>query len=128
MHPITTGIVRVATEQIDYAGYRLPKGSVVLVPPAMTHRLDDLFTDADTYRPDRYLEDPASARLLVGFGGGAQRCLGVHFAYLEMKVVITRLLQKFDLELIDRDPRPVPGQKLKWPQSPCRVAYRKRAE
>jgi sterol 14-demethylase len=128
MHPITPGIVRVATEQIDYAGYRLPKGSVVLVPPAMNHRLDDVFPEPDIYRPDRYVEDPASARLLVGFGGGAHRCLGVHFAYLEMKVVITRLLQKFDLELVDPDPRPVQGQKLKWPEGPCRVAYRKRAE
>jgi sterol 14-demethylase len=128
MHPITTGIVRVATEQIDYAGYRLPKGSVVMVHPGMSHRLDDVFTEPDTYRPDRYLEDPASARYLVGFGGGLHRCIGVHFAYLAIKVVLSRLLQTFDFELIDRDPRPEPGQKLKWPQSPCRVAYRKRAE
>jgi sterol 14alpha-demethylase len=127
LHPITSGIVRIATEQIDYAGYRLPKGAMVTVPTAMSHRLGDVFADPDRYHPDRYLDDPAAARSLVGFGGGVHRCLGVHFAYLQMKVVITRLLQRFDLELLDTDPRPEPGQKLKWPQSPCRVRYRKRS-
>ena len=66
-------------------------------------------------------------RDLVGFGGGVHRCLGVHFAYLEMTVVLARLLQWFDLELQDTDPRPVAGPKTKWPASPCRVRYRRRA-
>jgi len=127
LHPITNGIVRIATESFDYGGYLLPKGAVVTVPTALSHRLPDVFADPDRYHPDRYLEDPGAARSLVGFGGGVHRCLGVHFAYLQMKVVVARLLQRFDLELVDRDPQPEPGQKLKWPQSPCRVAYRKRA-
>jgi sterol 14alpha-demethylase len=62
-------------------------------------------------------------RDLIGFGGGIHRCVGVHFAYLEMKVILTLLLQRYELELIDPDPPPIPGQKTKWPQSPCRVRY-----
>jgi cytochrome P450 len=74
-------------------------------------------------RPDRFLEDPRGMRDLIGFGGGVHRCLGVHFAYLEMKVIITLLLQRYRLELIDPDPQPIPGQKTKWPQSPRRVRH-----
>ena len=62
-------------------------------------------------------------RDLIGLGGGIHRCVGVHFAYLEMKVILTLLLQRYELELIDPDPEPIPGQKTKWPQSPCRVRY-----
>jgi sterol 14-demethylase len=47
----------------------------------------------------------------------------VYFAYLEMKVILTLLLQRYQLELVDPDPQPIPGQKTKWPQSPCRVRY-----
>jgi transposase InsO family protein len=60
--------------------------------------------------------------------GKVHRCLGVHFAYLEMTVVLARLLQWFDLELQDTHPRPVAGPKTKWPASPWRVRYRRRAQ
>jgi sterol 14alpha-demethylase len=40
-----------------------------------------------------------------------------------MKVILTLLLQRYQLGLIDPDPQPIPGQKTKWPQSPCRVRY-----
>ncbi len=40
-----------------------------------------------------------------------------------MKVIVTLLLQRYRLDLIDPDPQPIPGQKTKWPQSPCRVRY-----
>lgn len=63
---------------------------------------------------------------LIGFGGGVHRCLGVHFAYLEMKVILTLLLRRYELRLLDPNPKPIPGAKTKWPASPCRVAYRLR--
>jgi sterol 14alpha-demethylase len=50
----------------------------------------------------------------------------VHFAYLEMAVIITRLLQHYDLHLLEPDPQPLPGLTTKWPRSPCRVRYRAR--
>ncbi len=126
MHPVTVVIARKAVEPIDYAGYRIPKGAVVMVPPALTHRLPDVFPEPDRFHPDRYLDDPKAMRLLVGFGGGLHRCLGAQFAYQEIKLTVTRLLQHFDLELVDTDPVPAAGQTTKWPQSPCRVRYRRK--
>jgi hypothetical protein len=52
---------------------------------------------------------------------------GQGFAYQEMKVVLARLVQQFDLELLDRDPQPVAGPKSKRPCSPCRNPVRRRA-
>lgn len=37
------------------------------------------------------------------FNIGAHMCLGAHFAKIESRVVITRLFQKYDLEI--RDPQ-----------------------
>jgi sterol 14alpha-demethylase len=126
LHPVTVVIARKAVETIEYAGYRIPKGAVVMVPPALTHRLPDVFPDPDRFHPDRYIDDPKAQRLLVGFGGGLHRCLGAQFAYQEIKLTVTRLLQHFDLELLDRHPVPAAGQTTKWPQSPCRVRYRRK--
>jgi sterol 14-demethylase len=43
-----------------------------------------------------------------------------------MKIVIIRLLQRFELELVGDAPQPVRGLKARWPTSPCRVRYRRR--
>ena len=128
LHPVTVVIARRAVETIEYAGYRIPKGAVVMVPPSLTHRMPDVFPDPDRFHPDRYLDDPKVMKQLVGFGGGLHRCLGVQFAYQEIKLTVTRLLQRFDLELVDTAPIPAAGQTTKWPQSPCRVRYRRRVD
>jgi sterol 14alpha-demethylase len=120
-------LARTATASFELDGYRIPKDAMIIISPADSHRLPDQFADPDQYRPDRYVADSRGMQQLTGFGGGIHRCLGVHFAYLEMKVILTRLLQRYDLELCTHDPQPVPGTKTKWPQSPCRVRYRARA-
>jgi len=123
LHPVAFVLARRAVEDLTVDGYRIPAGTTVLISPALTHRLPAEHAEPDSYRPDRYAEDPHAVHRLTGFGGGAHRCLGTHFAYLEMAVVLTRLLQRYDLRLLDPNPRPVPGNQTKWPQGPCRIRY-----
>src|SRR5437867_1365381 len=99
---------------------------MILAAPSVAHRMADVFPEPDEYRPQRFESEGSESRrnrMLIGFGGGMHRCLGVHFAYLEMKVILTILLRHYDFELLDRDPQPVAGAKTKWPASPCRVRY-----
>jgi sterol 14alpha-demethylase len=128
LHPVAFVLARRAVEDLTVDGYHIPAGTTVLVSPALTHRLPAEHAEPDSYRPDRYAEDPHAVRQLTGFGGGVHRCLGVHFAYLEMAVVVTRLLQRYDLRLLDPDPRPVAGNKTKWPKGPCLVRYELRRD
>ena len=80
-----------------WTGTGSARGSMILLSPAVAHRLPGRYPEPDQYRPDRFLEDPRGIRDLIGFGGGVHRCLGVHFAYLEMKVIVTLLLQRYRL-------------------------------
>ncbi|MEU8528858.1 cytochrome P450 [Streptomyces sp. NPDC048629] len=125
LHPLTNGVVRKAATDIEHSSHLIKRGTAVILHPALTHRLPEVFPEPDAYRPDRFLEDPKATQHLIGFGGGLHRCLGRHFAYTELKVAIVRLLQEFSIELVDPDPRPAPGQRTKWPQSPCRVRLRR---
>jgi sterol 14alpha-demethylase len=127
LHPAVLGMMRSVAEDTRLDGYLLPKGCRVLLSTTVTHRLPGLYDAPDRYWPDRYLHNPKAVHQLIGFGGGMHRCLGTHFAHLEMQILITRLFQALDLELLNPDPRPVRGLRSRWPQSPCRVRYRKRA-
>lgn len=125
LHPVAYILMRSAAVDIEHAGIAIPKDTMVMVAPAVAHRLPEIFPEPDRFLPDRFAgqDDPPS---LIGFGGGLHRCLGMHFAYLEMRVVLSLLLARYDFELVDKDLKPVPGPKTKWPASPCRVRYRAR--
>jgi sterol 14-demethylase len=125
LHPVAYILMRSAAVDIEHAGVSIPKGTMVMVAPAVAHRLPEIFPDPDRFLPDRFAgqDEPPS---LIGFGGGLHRCLGMHFAYLEMRVVLSLLLASYDFELVDTNPQPVSGPKTKWPASPCRVRYRTR--
>jgi cytochrome P450 len=56
---------------------------------------------------------------------GRTDCVGKHFAYTAMNVMLTTLLQRFVFELVDGDPRKAGGAKPKWPEN-CRVRYQRR--
>jgi sterol 14alpha-demethylase len=129
LHPVAHILARQAVETFELDGWVIPAGTMIIASPWVTHRLPDEHRRPDEFWPQRFTaghEGKLERRALIGFGGGLHRCLGVHFAYLEMKVILARLLQHYDFELIDTDPRPVPGMHTKWPDSPCRVHYHKR--
>jgi cytochrome P450 len=35
----------------------------------------------------------------VPFGGGAHMCLGLHFAYMQVKILLAQLLQRYRIEV-----------------------------
>jgi sterol 14-demethylase len=128
LHPIAPMLQRVAKEDIEIAGYRIPKGDRVVVAPRLSQLDPREFPDPEIFRPERFDpngECPANMDSLIGFGGGLHRCLGVNFARLEMKSIVAALVQRYDMELVD-EVRRVKGMQSPWPQSPCRMEYRLR--
>ncbi len=96
-----------------------------MVSPALSHRLPTVFHDPERFAPPRE-EHKRSAHALIGFGGGHHRCLGMHFAYLQIKALWTVLLSRFDLWLVSPPAAPDYGSWVTGPRPPCRVRYRRR--
>jgi cytochrome P450 len=106
--PFQRSAGRVATEDVEIAGTRIPADEVVLVAIGSADRDPRRFPE-----PDRL--DIAGRRAdSVAFGHGLHRCLGAHLARLESRVAIGTLLSRFpDLRLacppgaVRRGPRSV---------------------
>ncbi|OVA07832.1 Cytochrome P450 [Macleaya cordata] len=89
--------------------YHIPKGHIVATSPAFANRLPHIYTNPDSYDPDRFAagreEDKAAGAFsYISFGGGRHGCLGEPFAYLQIKAIWSHLLRNFDLELISPFP------------------------
>lgn len=129
LHPVAYILMRMAAEDLEIQGFQVSKGTQVFAAPSVSHRMADVFPEPDRYVPERFSPDRDESRnrhSLIGFGGGVHRCAGVNFAYLEMKVALTLLLQHYEFSLLNTSPQPVSGAMTKWPASPCRVGYQRR--
>ena len=129
LHPVAYILMRMAAEDLEIGGFRVPKGSQVFAAPSISHRMPDVFPEPERYVPERFSpgrDESRTPHSLIGFGGGIHRCAGVNFAYLEMRVALTLLLQRYEFSLLDPAPQAVSGPKTKWPASPCRVQYQRR--
>jgi cytochrome P450 len=70
------------------AGHELPAGVRVAPCVHLVHRRPDLYPDPEAFRPQRFLERPASTYGWIPFGGGTRRCLGGAFALFELKTIL----------------------------------------
>jgi hypothetical protein len=93
---------RRASEAFTYEGQLISSGSIVVFSPFVTHRLPELWgPDADSFRPERWLEHQPEPFSFIPFGGPYRRCLGFALALTEIQVAITRLLQRTRLTLVN---------------------------
>jgi sterol 14-demethylase len=112
-------------------GAEIPPGSLVMVSPAVTHRMPAVFAEPQLFDPDRFgpgrEEDRRTPYALTGFGGGKHRCLGLAFAHQQIKVIWARILAGFDIEPCGGEPEPDYATFVVGPRPPRHIRYRRRA-
>ncbi|MGB3636192.1 MAG: cytochrome P450, partial [Rivularia sp. (in: cyanobacteria)] len=62
------------------------------------------YQQPDKFIPERFLNKKFSAFEYLPFGGGYRGCIGAAFATYEMKLILATIIQKFELELVDKKP------------------------
>lgn len=77
----------------ELGGYAIPRGSVVLVSPWVTHRHPDLWERPGAFAPHRFASSAAPG--YQPFGAGPWACIGSQFALLEARLVLASLVQRY---------------------------------
>jgi cytochrome P450 len=92
-------IPRVATEDVEFAGYRIAAKSMVVLSPIHTHHMPEWWDEPVKFDPDRFsperAEDQRHSHSWLPFGGGPHMCLGRKFAELQVRAVMHQLLLRF---------------------------------
>jgi cytochrome P450 len=92
-------IPRTATRETAIGGYRIPAGAIVTNSPYSHHFLPDVWRDAARFDPERFTperaEDKVHRTAFVPFGAGVHKCIGMHFAGLQVRAIFHELLSRY---------------------------------
>jgi cytochrome P450 len=93
---------RRSVDPFELCGHSVPGGAFVNYCSWASHRLPDVFSEPDSFRPERFVPE-AKAALARGayipFGGGSRTCIGMRFGQLEIRTIATLILSRFSLAL-----------------------------
>lgn len=86
------------TDNYKLANITLFKGQEIEVPIYAVHHCEDYYPQPDLFNPDRFL--PENKHLLkpytyMPFGLGPRNCVGMRFAYQEIKLMLAKVVPKF---------------------------------
>jgi cytochrome P450 len=97
LRPVVPLAGRRLSEELRVNGHVLPPGTDVTPAIWLAHTRPDAYPDPYAFRPERFLDRPPSTYTWIPYGGGVRRCLGAAFAEMEMRIVLTAILARFDL-------------------------------
>lgn len=88
-NPVEHGNVRVALDDIEVAGRRIPKGSIVVLLLASANRDESIFDRPECFDVAR---DPNKH---LAFGFGIHYCLGAPLSRLEGQIAVRQIVSRF---------------------------------
>lgn len=85
----------------------LRKGDVLSFPTCVLHQNPHFYPEPEVFKPERFM--PENKHLLVPytylpFAAGPRNCLGMRFAYQEVKLCLATILRKFSFSLAPDTP------------------------
>ncbi|CAJ2628946.1 unnamed protein product [Trifolium pratense] len=95
---------RIASKDTNLGDLMIPKGTCIKIPITMIHRSTKYWgEDANEFNPMRFINGVSKAanhpNALLAFSVGPRNCIGQNFAMLEVKTVMTLILQRFSWSL-----------------------------
>lgn len=90
---------RLAVKDTDILGRYIPKGTLVNAAPSVNHFDPAHWSDPHSFDPERFAEgrreDKSHRFAWMPFGGGAHKCIGMHFGMFEVKALLHEMLLRY---------------------------------
>jgi cytochrome P450 len=106
LRPPASWLPRVAVEDDEIAGYRIPAGSMVVLPIYMYHHHPAFWEQPTVFDPERFSPERSAGRhafAWMPFGAGPRLCIGRDFAMLEGQMILATVLQQFTLTALSKE-------------------------
>ncbi len=87
--------------------YDVAPGTDIFITPYYLHRHPDFWDAPEAFRPERFAPEAVAARhrhVHIPFSAGPRRCIGDHFAMVEMKIHLALMARRFRLRLQAAEP------------------------
>ena len=104
------GLPRTAMCDEQILGYKIPKGSSVLLNQWTLAHDPECYDEPDGYSPDRYIRDPLGVKEGVShsgrkpiytFGAGRRECLGKEYFFQNIRIALSQILWAFDINPVE---------------------------
>ncbi|KAI1879069.1 hypothetical protein JX265_003246 [Neoarthrinium moseri] len=102
--PVPMGLPRISPGAfID--GHYVPEGMKMSTNIWLAQHNPRSWVDPEEFKPERWLGDPdwqvdGEVPGMIGFSLGRNQCLGINLAYLELRLILSKLVFSYDWEII----------------------------
>lgn len=104
-YSIVPTVVRVPSENVEYNGHIIPKGTSVMINIMGVHHNEKFWPNSDQYIPERFEngEHQIQPYTFLPFVDGPRNCLGQFLSLLETKIVLALLVHFYNFEVVNKD-------------------------
>jgi cytochrome P450 len=96
-------MMRRISKDTELDGYLLKQGRLSIFSIYNIHHHPDFWQQPEQFDPERFLSDENRRFSFMPFGTGERICIGNHFALLESQLLLSMIIQHFDLQLLNTD-------------------------
>jgi cytochrome P450 len=100
-------VARTALRPLEIRGYRVPRGSLLMMSQWVMHRHPQYFPDPESFAPERWTREARAARpkfCYFPFGGGPRQCIGEGFAWMEGVLLLATIAQRWTMRMVPGHP------------------------
>lgn len=103
LFPPAWTVGRLATEEHEFNGFRIPPKSLVLASQYVMHRDERFWKNAENFQPERWeklsVKEAGNKFIYFPFSKGVRNCVGENFAWMEGVLLLAILGRKWKLNL-----------------------------
>ncbi len=104
LYPSVSILFRRSIRDCEIQGVAIPAHTMLMAPLIYNHRLDSTWHEPDMFDPLRFsaprFEQRQHPFAWSPFGGGAHKCIGMHFADMLFKSTFAELLKHYEIQFV----------------------------
>ncbi len=105
MYPVTMFMIpRMVKSVTEIIGYQVDPGTLITVGTYVIHHREDIYPEANVFKPERFLDCNFSPYQFLVFGGGLRGCIGGEIALYLLKLAVAIAVSRHSLKLVNQHP------------------------